>query len=227
MLSDIPLKCRVCDVEKPASGFYEGGGRICKLCRNTQQRAYNKRTADTQNAQSQKRYQRNRAHTLARQQEKRDARKADPHRLEKLPPEKPCKRCSKTKPAADFYLSSDPGDGLTRFCRLCYKELYAINKTRWQIHNLQYRYNMSQDQWDAMLAAQDGKCAACGTTDPGGKHGRFNVDHDHKCCSGNRSCGLCVRSLLCTLCNATLGRCGESVERLQRLIAYLEKHRGK
>lgn len=27
------------------------------------------------------------------------------------------------------------------------------------------------------------------------------VDHDHKCCSGDKSCGKCVRGILCPGCN--------------------------
>ena len=45
----------------------------------------------------------------------------------------------------------------------------------------------------------------CGTPEPGG-HGTWNVDHDHACCpEGGRSCGKCIRGLLCMECNKYLG----------------------
>jgi hypothetical protein len=64
--------------------------------------------------------------------------------------------------------------------------------------DLRYRYNLSASGYTRLLASQSGGCAICGIK-PGSK--RLAVDHDHACCPGRRSCGGCIRGLLCKRCN--------------------------
>lgn len=57
---------------------------------------------------------------------------------------------------------------------------------------------------------------------------RLHIDHDHACCDkhpnrGKQSCGACVRGWLCMTCNVGLGSLGDSPERIQGLLAYLER----
>lgn len=72
-------------------------------------------------------------------------------------------------------------------------------------------YNVTGEQVFGMLAAQGGRCATgCGTVislfAKRGEPEAAHIDHDHRCCSGGaRSCGRCVRGLLCVPCNQTLG----------------------
>ncbi|AIY32481.1 endonuclease VII [Mycobacterium phage MiaZeal] len=80
-------------------------------------------------------------------------------------------------------------------------------------------YSISADQYWAIYEAQNGCCAICQKSK--GLSKKLSVDHDHSCCSGPTSCGNCVRSLLCTMCNRFLGHIGDSVEAAQRMVDYL------
>jgi hypothetical protein len=86
------------------------------------------------------------------------------------------------------------------------------------------RYSLTPDEYDLLLNMQGGRCAGCGKRESlrRGKRTRLSVDHDHKCCPGERSCGKCIRGLLCATCNTTLARVHDSLEVLRRLAAYLE-----
>lgn len=48
------------------------------------------------------------------------------------------------------------------------------------------------------------------------------VDHNHKCCPNpNKTCGLCIRGLLCYSCNYGLGQFKDSVSNLLNAASYL------
>jgi len=98
---------------------------------------------------------------------------------------------------------------------------YAANRDqvieRSKERHLRDRYGV--EDYEAMLAAQGGRCACCGTDKPGGHGKRFAVDHCHD--------SLRVRGLLCQGCNTGLGMMGDSIERLRMAISYLEAQRGR
>lgn len=75
-------------------------------------------------------------------------------------------------------------------------------------------YGLTEDDFAAMLDAQEGKCAICGTSEPGGAaNDTWKVDHDHA--TGH------VRGLLCHRCNLGLGYFRDNPESLEAAIAYL------
>ncbi len=81
---------------------------------------------------------------------------------------------------------------------------YASNPEKQKSATLKYKYKITLEDYDRMLEEQGGGCAVCGSLDSGGK-GRFHVDHDHSCCPTEKTCGKCVRGLLCSQCNVRLG----------------------
>jgi len=47
------------------------------------------------------------------------------------------------------------------------------------------------------------------------------VDHDHAHCNKKTGCAICVRGFICQSCNSALGRWGDTIEGISRVIAYL------
>lgn len=91
-----------------------------------------------------------------------------------------------------------------------YKE---ANYKRW-VNNLRSSFNMTPEQYNAMLVSQNDRCAICPATEPGGRAKRFHVDHDHV--TGK------VRGLLCSACNLAIGMMKDSPEILRKAATYLE-----
>ncbi|MDH6448190.1 hypothetical protein M2155_000598 [Streptomyces sp. SAI-119] len=121
---------------------------------------------------------------------------------------KQCRRCDRWLHTAEFSMNKARKDGLTAYCR-------RYERDKALIHN----YGITIDQHEAMLAAQGGGCAICGGQTKDGR--AFFVDHDHACCPGSKTCGQCVRGLLCGECNLGIGYFGDDIARIERAIAYL------
>ncbi len=122
-----------------------------------------------------------------------------------------CNTCSKTKPLEDFVKSVDRLDGRRHICRLCHQDRIRSRK-----------YNVPLGWYDVMLTKQNGNCAICDRSVTECPKGVLHVDHDHSCCSGDGSCGQCVRGLICGNCNVTLGHVKDNAALLRKLITYLE-----
>ena len=82
------------------------------------------------------------------------------------------------------------------------------------------RYGLTLEKYEALLSAQGGVCAICKGVNANGY--RLSIDHDHACCPGNKSCGRCVRALLCGSCNHMIGHAKDRPERLRAGAEYIE-----
>lgn len=80
--------------------------------------------------------------------------------------------------------------------------------------HLKYHYNITPEEFDSMLSAQNNSCGIC-YRQFGGKV-KLHVDHCHET---NK-----VRALLCHRCNTAIGSFQESSELLRSAAAYLETH---
>ena len=83
-------------------------------------------------------------------------------------------------------------------------EIDPAAKARWNRASRLRGYGLTQEAFDARLEAQGYVCAMGG--EPFTEDSVICVDHDHACCpSSMKSCGKCVRGLLCSGCNRALG----------------------
>lgn len=88
---------------------------------------------------------------------------------------------------------------------------------------LYYDHKMTLDEFNALLVSQGGVCAVCLRQAP---DDYYVVDHDHSCCPARtRSCGQCIRGLLCDACNLGIGKLGDDPDVLARAASYLYRGR--
>ena len=162
---------------------------------------------------------------------------------------KTCKKCGKQKALDEFHRDSAGKDGRRPECTECaraYRRQWYVanreeairrtqqwrtdNRDRYDEYRAEYRqrperkrkmrdlyyrrtFGISADEVDALIAAQGGACAICGRTPE--REASWHVDHDHETGA--------VRGVLCIDCNHGIGKLGDSIERLQAAIAYLER----
>jgi Recombination endonuclease VII len=118
-------------------------------------------------------------------------------------------------------------DGLHCYCKLCHskrsrrwhKETSTSEKKR--VKNVKQNYGLSAEEYQMLVIAQNGACAACGQIETRLDSRtqlvkNLHVDHDH--ITGK------VRALLCHGCNAALGLLGDDPERIRLLLKYAERH---
>lgn len=95
-----------------------------------------------------------------------------------------------------------------------------VNRTGFAAsHHLSYAYKWTLAEVLALFERQDSACAVCLRTSSSGM--AWNVDHARTCCPGDKSCGGCVRAVLCHLCNKAMGLFRDDPELLRAASAYL------
>jgi hypothetical protein len=88
-------------------------------------------------------------------------------------------------------------------------------KTRQRKYWLRDKYGITEEEYNAMFTAQNGKCAICLSDTETGKWKRFCVDHCHT--TGR------VRGLLCNECNRGIGLLKDNPTILTNAVKYLTK----
>ena len=151
---------------------------------------------------------------------------------------KKCNKCLKELSLDSFWKNKASKDGHAWTCKECAKarhkewrhtdvgrEKSKKYQKNWEAANpekaaeynrrakLKKKYGISLEEYDILEEKQQGRCAICreAPSDPRGY--RLHVDHCHN--TGE------IRGLLCSNCNAGIGRFQDSIERLENAIKYL------
>lgn len=134
----------------------------------------------------------------------------------------------------NFHKKTNTRDGLNSQCKSC---ISKYNKMRWKVdpkhreriysyrdknknfkkyqrdYNLEKLYGITQAEYEALLARQNGGCAVCGEFIPHrGPH--MPIDHDHET-------GL-VRGIVCNKHNRGIGLFNDNPDLLRSAAEYLE-----
>lgn len=120
---------------------------------------------------------------------------------------KKCFRCEDWKSEEEYYSHPKAADKLNGVCKECVRS-----------ESVESRYSLPPGWITAQKSHLDGVCPICSLSKE-----RWAVDHDHSCCPGNSSCGLCVRGLICRDCNILLGMANDTPEILEGAVRYLRE----
>jgi hypothetical protein len=137
---------------------------------------------------------------------------------------KTCNICHASKPLDAFSVLKKGADGRHPACKACRsdqsrawyikKRDEILEKRReWRKQSGAYRrqaYGMSNEEFNSLVAAQNGRCAICFEV-PTGRG--FHVDHCHR--TGR------IRGLLCRGCNLALGNMKDDPISLIKAADYL------
>ena len=132
-----------------------------------------------------------------------------------------CSGCVIRKPKSGFWKSTSTVDRLETRCIECksaetkkWRSISPAHRKKERNARLKSDYGITTDQYDALLAEQDGRCGICGDENThNSSRKNFAVDHDH-------STGA-VRGLLCWHCNTALGHLGDDIDGVLRALHYL------
>lgn len=128
-----------------------------------------------------------------------------------------CTYCRRELSIGNFCTSKTNARGVSHTCKDC-RGKHPRHKSMQRNYRLKRDFGIDHAEYERMLASQGGRCAICGTTDPGhhSRDGHFCIDHDHR--TGE------VRKLLCHKCNTMLGIVDDDQEWLAKAIKYLSEH---
>lgn len=141
--------------------------------------------------------------------------------------ERHCPKCEQTKPSKEF------AGPTAAYCRPCTAKWARERRAAGKRQSPEYsrkatleRYGLTLERFSEMLTAQGGQCKICRTEDPG--LSGWQVDHDHTCCNTRKkSCGKCLRGILCSHCNIGIGNLRDDPDIIRAALQYVLDYRAR
>ncbi len=142
---------------------------------------------------------------------------------------KKCRLCKINKNINEFPLAKRNKDGHRGECKKCnaayYREYYKKYPERYKEKSRRQksyrRHKINDEQYEYLISKYNGLCHLCLNNKA------TMVDHDHSCCPTSRSCGKCVRGVLCSSCNTAIGMLKENLEVVDRIKEYVVRRIGE
>jgi hypothetical protein len=127
---------------------------------------------------------------------------------------KACVACAKRR-GVERKADPETREADLRSVRKWQRDWYATNPEQAVAKRLR-GYGLRPDEYASLLAAQEGKCAICGSVGCStGK--RLAVDHDHT--TGK------IRGLLCLFCNTAIGKLRDDPDTIAKALEYVKTHK--
>jgi len=137
-----------------------------------------------------------------------------------------CTKCKVSKKLNEFYKDTRRKNGVTSWCRECWKFQEAVRREKLgakgrKNRKLQTLYGINIQQYQDMLNEQHNLCAVCDNKESimnqkSNKIQKLSVDHNHT--TGK------IRGLLCTACNKGLGMLKDNPDIVLKGYHYLMKY---
>ena len=138
---------------------------------------------------------------------------------------KTCADCKGKFPESDF--STRGNASRHSSCKSCRKKQMRTHRKEnpdiYRQYEYKKKYKIDLDVYNKVLNEQGGVCFIC----KGTWVKVLVVDHDHDCCPGEKTCGKCLRALLCGNCNAGLGWFKHDIKVMESAIKYMQEVRGR
>lgn len=91
---------------------------------------------------------------------------------------------------------------------------YRCTPQQQKIRHIRHRYGLEPEEYEALFAKQNNRCAICNKEGGDTKGTRLYVDHNHE--TGK------VRGLLCAGCNTAVGFLEKRADDLHKYFSYME-----